>query len=240
MLFAKALKAGVVGPDFTGKNYTFALNEERLVNDDQRGFYEQHPACFSVFSNNALGSTAGGGISSTDGLTEGASNLYFTVARVRAVALTGLSLASSAAITAADTVLSAIGKLQAQLTKFVDQVNVFTKAQRGQIVALGHASNVYTPDFSAGNFFSFTPAANFTLSNPTNLPAAGITQSGSFFITQDATGGRVATFGNAYAWAGGTAGVLSTAANARDRIDYVIEPTGLVHLSIAKDVRVSV
>lgn len=115
--------------------------------------------------------------------------------------------------------------------------NTYTKAQRGQIFALAAVANVVTPDFSEDNFFSFTPTASFTLANPTNLPAAGVSQSGSIFITQDATGGRVATFGNAYIWTGGTVGVLSTAANARDRIDYVVGPTGLVHLSLAKDVK---
>lgn len=119
----------------------------------------------------------------------------------------------------------------------LNQTNVYTKAQRGQILAITPVANVYTPDFAEDNFFSFTPTANFTLANPTNLPAAGITQSGSFFITQDAIGSRVATFGTNYIWTGGTVGVLSTGANMRDRIDYVVGPTGLVHLSIAKDVK---
>lgn len=51
----------------------------------------------------------------TDDLIEGSTNLYHTDARVRATDLTGLSLASSADITAADSILSAMGKLQAQL-----------------------------------------------------------------------------------------------------------------------------
>lgn len=52
---------------------------------------------------------------STTGVPEG-SNLYFTEARVRNTVLTGLSLASSAVITSADSVLTAFGKLQAQTT----------------------------------------------------------------------------------------------------------------------------
>lgn len=56
------------------------------------------------------------GAADTDDLPEGAANLYFTAARVRETVLTGLSLASSAVITAADTVLSALGKLQAQVS----------------------------------------------------------------------------------------------------------------------------
>lgn len=52
----------------------------------------------------------------TDALTEGSTNLYFSEHRVRNTVLTGLSLAVSAAVTAADTVLSAVGKLQAQIS----------------------------------------------------------------------------------------------------------------------------
>jgi hypothetical protein len=53
---------------------------------------------------------------STDALAEGVVNLYFTVARVLATALAGLSTSSSATITAADTILSALGKLQKQIS----------------------------------------------------------------------------------------------------------------------------
>lgn len=44
---------------------------------------------------------------------------YTTAARVRAVVLTGLSTAVNAAVTAADSILSALGKLQAQITAHV-------------------------------------------------------------------------------------------------------------------------
>jgi hypothetical protein len=53
---------------------------------------------------------------STDSVTEGATNLYFTYQRVRDTVLTGLSLATSTAIAATDSVLVALGKLQAQIT----------------------------------------------------------------------------------------------------------------------------
>lgn len=56
---------------------------------------------------------------STDAVPEGVVNLYFTSARVLATILTGLSLVSSVAITAADTILTALGKLQAQITAHV-------------------------------------------------------------------------------------------------------------------------
>ncbi|MFQ6333199.1 hypothetical protein [Methylophilus sp. 3sh_L] len=122
--------------------------------------------------------------------------------------------------------------------RFRGLINVFTKAQRSRGVALAAVANVYTPDFSAGIFFNFTPGANFTLANPTNMPDLGDHQSGSFFITQDATGSRTITFGNKYQAAGGISTiVLSTAPNTKDRIDYVVGPLGNVHVSIAKDIK---
>lgn len=53
---------------------------------------------------------------STDEVTEGATNLYFTNSRVWNLVLTGLSLVTNSAITAADSILVAFGKLQAQIT----------------------------------------------------------------------------------------------------------------------------
>jgi hypothetical protein len=83
---------------------------------------------------------------STTNLAEG-TNQYFTAARVRAVVLTGLSLATNAVISATDTVLSAFGKLQAQITANLSTLtshtsntsnpHSVTKAQ----VGLGNADN---------------------------------------------------------------------------------------------------
>jgi len=55
----------------------------------------------------------------TDAVVEGTTNLYFTQTRVRTTPLTGLSLATNSAIAATDTVITAFGKLQAQITAFV-------------------------------------------------------------------------------------------------------------------------
>lgn len=53
---------------------------------------------------------------STDGLSEGSTNLYFTAARVRSTLLTGLVAGTNAVIAATDTLLQALAKLQAQVT----------------------------------------------------------------------------------------------------------------------------
>lgn len=60
--------------------------------------------------------TASTGPADTDALSEGVTNLYFTPARVRSTLLTGVVFTSSAAIVAGDTVLAALGQLQAQVT----------------------------------------------------------------------------------------------------------------------------
>ena len=67
------------------------------------------------FVRDAWGRLSGTSAATTSDLAEG-SNLYFTAARVLATVLAGLSTATNAVISAADTVLSALGKLQAQIT----------------------------------------------------------------------------------------------------------------------------
>jgi hypothetical protein len=89
----------------------------------------------------------------TTDINEG-TNQYFTTARVRAVVLTGLSLATNAVISATDTVLSAFGKLQAQITANLSTLtshtsntsnpHATTKAQ----VGLGNVADVDTTNAS--------------------------------------------------------------------------------------------
>lgn len=63
---------------------------------------------------------------STDAVTEGVSNLYFTTARVLGTLLAGLSTATNAVITASDSVLSAMGKLQKQISDNLATFNART------------------------------------------------------------------------------------------------------------------
>lgn len=66
----------------------------------------------------------------TDDLPEGSTNLYFTASRVLATVLAGLSTASSAVITAADSVLSACGKLQSQITAITTSLSGYVPTTR--------------------------------------------------------------------------------------------------------------
>lgn len=88
------------------------------------------------------GWVSGGTISgsTTDDITEGASNLYFNQSRVLATSLTGLDLSTNAVIGIADSVLSALGKLQKQITDLISN-------QRYQFVS--DASTTYTVPASA-------------------------------------------------------------------------------------------
>jgi hypothetical protein len=106
----------------------------------------------------------------------------------------------------------------------------FTKAQRGSITALTDGATI-TPDFALNNFYSVTLAGNRTLANPTSIVA---NQSGSIFMTQDATGSRSLAFGSYWDFAGGTAPTLSTAANTVDRLDYLVRTTGSIHAVLTR------
>ena len=99
-----------------------------------------------------------------------------------------------------------------------------------EIEALTAAATI-TPDFATHCNFSVTVNQTTRIANPSNQTAG---QSGSIFITQDGTGSRTVSWGNSggtsnWYWAGGTAPTLSTAANARDRIDYIVAANGVIH-----------
>jgi hypothetical protein len=88
-----------------------------------------------------------------------------------------------------------------------------------------------TPNFADSNNYSVTLTGAARIANPTNQVAG---QSGSIFVTQDGTGGRVLSWGNsggtsAWYWPGGTAPTLSTGANVKDRIDYIVAANGVIH-----------
>lgn len=112
----------------------------------------------------------------------------------------------------------------------LSQVNNWTVAQRGAVIALTDGATV-TPDFSAGNNFSWTIGGNRTLANPTNQTAG---QSGIITITQDGTGSRIITWGSNWLFAGGTEPTLSTAASAKDILSYYVLSSGNIYCTFAK------
>ena len=110
-------------------------------------------------------------------------------------------------------------------TAKTDVAQTFTAAQRGTITTLTDGATV-TPDFAASNNYTLTLGGNRTIANPTNLTAG---QSGSIFLVQDGTGSRTAAWGSYWNFAGGVAPVLTTAASAVDRVDYVVRSASSIH-----------
>ncbi|PVX86487.1 hypothetical protein [Paraburkholderia unamae] len=110
---------------------------------------------------------------STDAVPEGATNQYFTPSRVLATVLTGLSTATNAVITAADTVLSALGKLQSQISDFIAQ-----KGTANGLATLGADGLVPTSQLpaSSGGLADFTDTLSTAAPNDT-VPVAALSAS---------------------------------------------------------------
>jgi len=111
-----------------------------------------------------------------------------------------------------------------------DVAQTFTGGQRAGLQTLTDGASIAV-DFSLANNYSVTLGGNRTLANPTNQVAG---QSGSIFVAQDATGSRTLAYGTDWEFAGGSAPALSTAANAVDRIDYIVRASGSIHAILTK------
>jgi len=100
--------------------------------------------------------------------------------------------------------------------------------QNGAVAVIGTLTDgaTITPDLAADCNFTVTLGGNRTIANPTNITAG---QSGSIFLVQDGTGGRTASWGSYWDFPGGTAPTLSTAANAVDRVDYIVRSSTSIH-----------
>lgn len=100
----------------------------------------------------------------------------------------------------------------------------YTGAANQNISAIGSTSGTITLDLATANNFSFTLNANSsnTLANPSN-PVAG--QSGIIYVTQDATGSRLLSFGSYWKFPGGTTPIISTAPSTTDALVYTVRST---------------
>lgn len=108
-----------------------------------------------------------------------------------------------------------------------------SNAHTPPVVATFSASYT-TADCALSNVFTTTLTANMvaavTLANPKNG------QTINWFFTQDATGSRTMIWPTSFKWPGGTAGVLSTAANSVDLVVATYRAaTGFWYASLVKD-----
>ena len=111
--------------------------------------------------------------------------------------------------------------------------NTWTGSQRGSVSTITYGATVAI-DMDTTNNHKITLTGNIRFNNPTNCDADAVGQSGSIFIIQDGTGSRTAAWGtdggtSSFHWKGGTAPTLSTAANAVDRIDYIVYDANKIH-----------
>ena len=130
------------------------------------------------------------------------------------------------------------GNLQLQLggsTKFevVSGGVSLTGGAASNITALSDGATI-TIDMATACHHSVTLGGNRTFAAPSNQVVG---QSGSIFITQDGTGSRTASFNSAFKFASGVAPTLSTAANAIDRIDYIIKSSNVIQCAVTLDIK---
>ena len=130
------------------------------------------------------------------------------------------------------------GNLQLQLggsTKFeVASGGVsLTGGAASNITALSDGATI-TIDMATACHHSVTLGGNRTFAAPSNQVVG---QSGSIFITQDGTGSRTASLNSAFKFVGGVAPTLSTAANAIDRIDYIIKSSNVIQCAVSLDIK---
>jgi hypothetical protein len=105
----------------------------------------------TVASVNGVTPAVGGSVTiTTDNIAEGSNNQWFTAARVRSAVLTGLSVATNAAIAATDTVLTAFGKQQAQISANTTAIGSNTTAINANTTALGTKQDTAAKDASGG------------------------------------------------------------------------------------------
>lgn len=95
----------------------------------------------------------------------------------------------------------------------------------------GSVSGAVSLDSTKSNVHEITLGGNMT-SISLNMSDG---QTVNVFITQDGTGSRTATWGSSFKWPGGTAGVLSTAANSVDLLVVTYRATtGFFYATLAK------
>jgi len=93
------------------------------------------------------------------------------------------------------------------------------------------SSGVLLVDFSTGNNFTVTLASNATFASPTNASGG---QCGAITIRQDNTGSRTLAYSGSWAFQGGTAPTLTTAASGIDALAYyVVSPTRVIAILTA-------
>ena len=97
----------------------------------------------------------------------------------------------------------------------------------GQIDKLDEWGKQRERNFDTYQNFVLTATGNVTLANPSTESAG---QSGVIVLIQDGTGSRTLSTGSEFEWPAGTAGTISTSANAVDVIPYLVDASSSILL----------
>jgi hypothetical protein len=156
---------------------------------------------------------------STDAVPEGSSNMYFTGARVLSTVLAGFSAATNAVVNAGDSVLSACGKLQAQISALLATVTA-------HINNTANPHNTVNISGTAGNITGVAAVANGGTGQQTVLGIASVLNRGLY--ARETSGGTLVA-NTAYAIYSPAAASMSlpTAANTQAGDVIVLQNLGL-------------
>ena len=145
---------------------------------------------------------------------------------VRAAVLTGLSTATSTVVAATDSVLAAIGKLQAQVSLRApiaepSFTNTATFQGVKETLTTANTGTAYTVANTAASILDLTLTGNCLLTYP--APSGG----GQFtlLLKQDATGSRTVTWPSTVRWAGGTAPTITATVGRTDVVAFLSDGT---------------
>jgi hypothetical protein len=140
----------------------------------------------------------------------GSANITVTAA---AGTLTGATLASG--VTASSlTSVGTLSSLTVSGTTSLTGATTFVGSAATTPAAVAFSATAMTIPCASSNVFTTTFTANVTVAPAFSNLKDG--QTINWFITQDATGSRTMTWPSSFKWPGGSAGVLSTAANSVD------------------------
>ena len=134
---------------------------------------------------------------STDSVTEGSTNLYFTASRVLNAVLTGLSTAAATVVTPSHTVLEALGFLQKQITDLPSATQTLTNKRVTPRV--GSTTSSATPTINTDNvdIYKLTAQTVDITSFTTNL--TGTPTDGQVVIIEiTGTAARAITWGSSF------------------------------------------
>lgn len=108
----------------------------------------------------------------------------------------------------------------------------FTAPQRCALSSVAYSATV-TLDLSTSNNFTIGALTGaITLANPINQVAG---QSGLVFLTQDAVGGRLITWGSQWIFEAGANPSLSTVVNAKDALSYFVQSSGNIYCTLLRN-----